>query len=235
MVRTLDERGMFTRPIILRFRIFPAWYESTLAYGFYVLLVVLAFILSTYLFRRRYVRHQERLRTQAELRAVDEKQRSEKEIFKLQNEKLQTEIQHKTIQLADSTMSIIKKNELLIEIRKELDQQKRMLGNQYPSYFFERIHSLINRNMTTGQDWKIFEELFDQAHQDFFKRLKSAFPGLTQSDLKLCAYLKLNLSSKEIAPLLNISFRGVETRRYRLRKRLDLKLDSNLVEFIMQF
>jgi len=235
MVRTLNERGMFTKPIVLHFKIFPAWYENTLAYVLYALLIIFAFILSTFLFRKRFIRHQEKIRTLAENRAIDEKQKSEKEIIKLQNEKLQVEIQHKTIQLADSTMSIIKKNELLIEIRKELDQQKKILGNQYPSYFFERIHSLISKNMTTNQDWKIFEELFDQAHQDFFKRLKSSYPALTQSDLKLCAYLKLNLSSKEIAPLLNISFRGVETRRYRLRKRLGLKLDSNLVEFIMQF
>ncbi len=235
IVRTLDERGMFTQPITLRFKVFPAWYESSLAYLIYVLIIILAFIFSTYLFRRRFIRRQEKLRSQAEIRVLDEKQKSEKEIIKLQNEKLQSEIQHKTMQLADSTMSIIKKNELLIEIRKELDQQKKLLGNQYPSYLFERIHSLIRKNMTTNQDWQIFEELFDQAHQDFFKRLKLSYPGLTQSDLKLCAYLKLNLSSKEIAPLLNISFRGVETRRYRLRKRLDLSLDSNLVEFIMQF
>ena len=179
----------------------------------YVLIIILAFIFSTYLFRRRFIRRQEKLRSQAEIRVLDEKQKSEKEIIKLQNEKLQSEIQHKTMQLADSTMSIIKKNELLIEIRKELDQQKKLLGNQYPSYLFERIHSLIRKNMTTNQDWQIFEELFDQAHQDFFKRLKLSYPGLTQSDLKLCAYLKLNLSSKEIAPLLNISFGGVETRR----------------------
>ncbi|MCX6281359.1 MAG: triple tyrosine motif-containing protein [Bacteroidetes bacterium] len=235
MVRSLNENGLFTSPIILRFKVFPAWYESTLAYLLYALCIILAFLSSTYLFRRRFMHRQEELRTQAVTKAIDEKQKSEKEIIKLQNEKLQSEIQHKTMQLADSTMSIIKKNELLIEIRKELDQQKKILGDQYPSYFFTRIHSLISRNMTTNQDWKIFEELFDQAHQDFFKRLKSSYPDLTQSDLKLCAYLKLNLSSKEIAPLLNISFRGVETRRYRIRKRLGLNSDSNLVEFIMQF
>ena len=235
MVRTLDERGMFTKPIVFRFRVFPAWYESTIAYLLYVLLVLIAFAFSTMLFRKRFIRHQEKLRLLAENKAIDEKQKSEKEIIKLQNEKLQSEIQHKTMQLADSTMSIIKKNELLIEIRKELDQQKKMLGDQYPHFFFTRIHSLISKNLTTNQDWKIFEELFDQAHQDFFKRLKSSYPGLTQSDLKLCAYLKLNLSSKEIAPLLNISFRGVETRRYRIRKRIGLNSDSNLVEFIMQF
>ncbi|MCX6265797.1 MAG: hypothetical protein NTW16_00355, partial [Bacteroidetes bacterium] len=82
---------------------------------------------------------------------------------------------------------------------------------------------------------QVFEELFDQAHENFFRRLKTAFPELTQSDLKLCAYLKLNLSSKEIAPLLNISYRGVETRRFRLRRRLSLDSDNNLVEFVLQF
>jgi FixJ family two-component response regulator len=94
---------------------------------------------------------------------------------------------------------------------------------------------MINRNISNDSDWQIFESLFDQAHENFFKRLKTAYPDLTQSDLKLCAYLKLNLTSKEIAPLLNISFRGVETRRYRLRKRLSLESDENLVSFIVQF
>ena len=139
------------------------------------------------------------------------------------------------MQLADSTMSIIKKNELLIEIKEELDKQKSQLGQDYPQRYYDRLHSLINKNISNDNDWKVFEELFDQAHENFFKRLKTAYPELTQSDLKLCAYLKLNLSSKEIAPLLNISFRGVETRRFRLRRRLSLESDNNLVEFVMQF
>ena len=235
LVRTLDYKGMFTEPLSLHFIVFPAWYESPTAYILYVLLFVIAFVLSTFFFRRRFIRNQERLRVSAEMKAQEEKHHSEQEIIQLQNEKLQGEINHKTIQLADSTMSVIKKNELLIEIRKELDQQKKALGNEYPAFFFERIKSLISRNISNDQDWHVFEELFDQAHQDFFKRLKASYPDLTQSDLKLCAYLKLNLSSKEIAPLLNISFRGVETRRYRLRKRLALGSDSNLVDFIMQF
>ena len=235
MVRTLNERGMFTNPIILRFRVFPAWYESIVGYLLYTFVIIVIVVASIYLYRRRFLRKQARLRERAELLVVQQKQRSEKEIINLQNEKLQSEVRYKTIQLADSTMSLIKKNELLIEIRRELDQQKKVLGSQYPSYFSERIQSLINKNMSTDQDWEMFEVLFDQAHQDFFKRLKSAFPDLTQSDLKICAYLKLNLSSKEIAPLLNISFRGVETRRYRLRKRLGLSSDSNLVDFILSF
>jgi hypothetical protein len=190
---------------------------------------------SRYLFRRRVIRHHERLRIENEAAAQLEKEHAEQEIIKLHYEKLQAEISHKNIQLADSTMAIIKKNELLIGIKEELDKQRDRLGPEYPQRYFERLLSMINKNISNDNDWKVFEELFDQAHANFFKRLKTAYPELTQSDLKLCAYLKLNLTSKEIAPLLNISFRGVETRRFRLRRRLSLDSDSNLVEFVMQF
>ncbi len=234
-VRTLTDKGQLTEPVTLHFRVTAAWYASVFAYLFYLLLVLGATFWSRYLFRRRVIRHHERLRREDEAIALLEKHHVEQEIIKLQNENLQAEISHKNIQLADSTMAIIKKNELLIEIKEELDNQRNKLGQEYPQRYFERLLSLINKNISNDNDWNVFEQLFDQAHENFFKRLKTAYPDLTQSDLKLCAYLKLNLSSKEIAPLLNISFRGVETRRYRLRQRLSLDSDNNLVEFIMQF
>ena len=111
------------------------------------------------------------------------------------NEKLQAEISHKNMQLADSTLSIIRKNEVLIEIKTELEKQKEELGPRYPARYLQRLTTLIDRNISNDNDWDIFEALFDQAHENFFKRLKQSFPDLTQSDLKLCAYLKLNLSS----------------------------------------
>ena len=234
-VRTLTDKGRLTEPVTLDFKVMAPWYASTVAFIFYLILIVGATLWSRYLFRRRVIRHHERLRREDEAVALLEKQHAEQEIIKLQNEKLQAEISHKNIQLADSTMAIIKKNELLVGIKEELDKQRDILGREYPQRNFERLLSLINKNISNDNDWKVFEELFDQAHENFFKRLKTAYPDLTQSDLKLCAYLKLNLSSKEIAPLLNISFRGVETRRFRLRRRLSLDSDNNLVEFIMQF
>jgi hypothetical protein len=235
LVRTLTDKGQFTQPIMLAFKVTAAWYASYIAYIFYLVLILGATLWSRYLFRRRIIRQHERLRREDEALALLEKEHAEQEIIKLQNEKLQAEISHKNIQLADSTMAIIKKNELLIGIKEELDKQRERLGQEYPQRYFERLLSLINKNISNDNDWKVFEELFDQAHANFFKRLKTAYPELTQSDLKLCAYLKLNLSSKEIAPLLNISFRGVETRRFRLRRRLSLDSDHNLVEFVMQF
>jgi hypothetical protein len=234
-VRTLNGKGQLTEPIILKFKVTAAWYASVVAYVIYLILIIGVSFWSRYLFRRRVIRHHDKLRREDEAIALLEKEHAEQEIIKLQNENLQSEISHKNIQLADSTMAIIKKNELLIEIKEELDKQRSRLGQEYPQRYFERLLSLINKNISHDNDWKVFEELFDQAHENFFKRLKTAYPDLTQSDLKLCAYLKLNLTSKEIAPLLNISFRGVETRRFRLRRRLSLDSDHNLVEFVMQF
>ncbi len=235
LVRTLTEKGLLTDPIILNFKVAAAWYASIFAYMVYLFLIVSIASWSLYLIRKSVIRHHERLRREDEAAALLEKEHAEQVIIKLQNEKLQAEISHKNIQLADSTMAIIKKNELLIAIKEEMDKQRERLGQGYPQRYFERLLTLINKNISNDNDWQVFEELFDQAHENFFKRLKTAYPELTQSDLKLCAYLKLNLSSKEIAPLLNISFRGVETRRFRLRRRLSLDSDNNLVDFVMQF
>jgi len=84
-------------------------------------------------------------------------------------------------------------------------------------------------------DWEKFSYHFDQVHSNFIKRLKQGYPNLTPKDQKLCAYLRMNLTSKEIAPLLNISVRGVEISRYRLRKKLSLNKEENLSEFMMSY
>ena len=93
---------------------------------------------------------------------------------------------------------------------------------------------MIERQIASEDEWNRFETHFEQTHQDYLKRLKSDYPHLTQSDLKLCAYMRLNISSKQIAQLLNISLRGVEVRRYRLRKRLNLSTEENLYEFLLR-
>jgi DNA-binding CsgD family transcriptional regulator len=92
---------------------------------------------------------------------------------------------------------------------------------------------LINRQLSHEDDWEVFEQNFNKVHEAFFQKLIARFPNLTPGDLKLAACLKMNLTSKEIAPLLNISLRGVENKRYRLRKKLDLPNDENLTEFML--
>ena len=91
----------------------------------------------------------------------------------------------------------------------------------------------IDENIASHDDWKTFETNFERAHEEFIMKLKTAYPKLTPSDLRLCAYLRMNLSSKEIAPLLGISVRGLENHRYRLRKKMGLDVDANLNEVMM--
>ena len=122
-------------------------------------------------------------------------------------------------------MSTVKRNKLLNRIKKQLttieDPQVKPL-----------IKS-INANLKNEDDWKYFENVFNTADKDFFKKVKEVHPTLTSNDLKLCAYLRLNLSSKEIAPLLNISIHSVEIKRYRLRKKMNLTRSQGIVEYIM--
>ena len=81
----------------------------------------------------------------------------------------------------------------------------------------------------------LFEKNFDIVYDEYLTRLGNTFPELTVSDKKLCAYLKMDLSSKEIAPLMNLTYRSVEMTRYRLRKKLNLSREQNLIEFLQRF
>jgi AraC family chitin signaling transcriptional activator len=96
------------------------------------------------------------------------------------------------------------------------------------------VIKIIDKNLNNTDDWKLFEEAFNNADKDFLKHIKSIHPSLTPNDLRLCAYLRLNLTSKEIAPLLNISYRSVEVKRYRLRKKMGLPHESSLTSYILE-
>jgi DNA-binding CsgD family transcriptional regulator len=145
---------------------------------------------------------------------------------------------HKSNDLANSTMNLIRKNEILIDIKNELGKLADNMRNDNHKEYAKKLQHVmtqINENIEHDNDWKKFEENFDNIHQNFMKRLGEQYKGLTMSDKKLCAYLKMNLVSKDIAPLLNISIRGVEISRYRLRKKLNLERDVNLTDFLQNF
>ena len=130
-------------------------------------------------------------------------------------------------ELAISTMSMIKKNTTLNKLKSELVKSTSKSEEIKPAL------SIIDRALKNDEDWEFFEQAFNHADKKFFKRIKEKHPALTPNDLRLCVYLRLNLSSKEIAPLLNISARSVEIKRYRLRKKLDLERDINLSEYVI--
>ena len=139
---------------------------------------------------------------------------------------LQKDIAARNRELAASTMSMINKNKTLNEIKDGLLKlnDKGQLNE---------ILSIVDKNISNEEDWNFFEEAFNHADKDFFKKVKAKHPSLTNNDLRLCVYLRLNMSSKEIAPLLNISHRSVEIKRYRLRKKIDLDHSENLNDYFI--
>lgn len=165
----------------------------------------------------------------------EESERQEKEIIKLRNQNLEAELTFKGKELASSTMMLINKNEVLYEIKAELEAQKEKLGVHYPNKYFSKMVKLIEENLSSEDDWKIFQVNFDLIHESFFRNLRSQYPDLTPNDLKICSLLRLNLTTKDIANFLGISLRGVEIARYRLRKKLQLPTDKNLVDFLIEF
>jgi DNA-binding CsgD family transcriptional regulator len=217
-------------PFIIR----PPWYGSVVALILYGMLVIAFSLFMRVLFLRRLSHHKLRIEEQEVAKRQHEMLKAGQEVIRLRNEKLQAEINFKNIQLADFTMSIIKRNEQLIRVRDEFIRSSEK-GAPALRASQEKIIRMLNSQLSSEDDWQTFETHFDQAHQDFINRLKVTYPHLTQSDLKLCAYLRLNISSKEIAHLLNISVRGVEVRRYRLRKRINISTEENLYEFLLKF
>ena len=117
----------------------------------------------------------------------------------------------------------------------ELDEQKSTLGDRYPNKLYNRLRKLMEDGLNDQADWLQFESYFNSAHHNFMERLRQRYADITTGDLRLCCLLRMNLSTKEIASLLNVSVRAIEIRRYRLRKRLMLESDTNLVDFLLKF
>jgi ligand-binding sensor domain-containing protein/DNA-binding CsgD family transcriptional regulator len=224
--------GIETEYAAFAFTIEPPWYKSPLAFIVYLLLLGYGIFLLGYYHRKKLERQQTVYEEkQEQLRVVHqlEIEQNEKEIIRLQNEKLANEVSFKNRELADTTMHLVERSDALERVKETL--QKLYKTESSNSDIKRAIHLLndIERNNT---DWDKFSASFDEINNDFLKKLKAKYPGLTNNDLKLCAYLQLNLSSKEIAQLLNISLRGVEISRYRLRKKLGVSTDVSISDFL---
>ncbi len=209
-------------PAEYQFEIQRPWYFGNLAIAGYVLLLLLSLFLMHLAYRRdreKRIRENEKNLRMRNLEA-------EQKIIRLQNEQLEKEMAGKSKELAVSTMSLIKKNEFLSSIKEKLQTTEN-------SAHIRSVIKTIDKDISEEDNWKFFKKAFSNADKDFFKKIKAKHPELTANDLKLCAYLRLNLSSKEIAPLLNISVKSVEIKRYRLRKKMELPREVNLVDYIL--
>jgi len=184
-----------------------------------IIVVVLLIVLGTVIISRQRlkIRH-------AEILARQDKQQ-----FESQKEKMQTELEHRKMELSAHTLHIIQKNQLLEQLQQRLDElvkddrrdQKKQL---------RQLQQQINHSFHHDHYWEEFSNMFEQVHHAFYNNLKKYCDKLTPADLRLVALLKMNLPSGDIATLLSVSQDSLRVMRYRLRKKLNI--DENLTAFI---
>ena len=206
--------------------ILPPWYLSNRMYFIYFILFLALIFLVNKIYVFYYKRQRNKL-IEVNTRKLELIELgNQRELMKVRNEQLQNDIESKNREIAIATMSTLKRNEFLNKIKKDLTDMESLTK-------VGQLIKKINKNLKNNDDWQYFEDAFNNADKDFFKEIKAKHQELTNNDLKLCAFLRLNLSSKEIAPLLNISVHSVEIKRYRLRKKMNLSRETRIVDYIM--
>lgn len=222
-VSTVGMGNKRSEPMEINFEINPPWYLSVVSKMAYFL-ILLGIVLG--------VRKYNQLKLQRKQRELQIKmlRDQEEQLAEFEKEKLAKEIRDKQKELTSTALNVAKKNELILELKGMLIMNKEKFSNQqrYRNFIKKLDHSIDD-----DEDWRRFEVNFKELHEDFFDLLLERYKDLTPKDLKLCAYLKMNLSSKEIAPLMGITTRGVEIHRYRLRKKLKIDGSENISNFLI--
>lgn len=221
-VRAIDRLGNHSEPVSFDFEIEPAWYESNTAYALYVL-AFFCIIIAIWFFNLRYYERLHRKKIKI----------WEAQQLKIKNEQLQNEIEKKNAELLTQASFFVRKNELLANIRNTIEEFYNKTKSQQLLPLHQKLNAILNNNLDTEDDWKMFLIKFEEKHTNFFKSLKVAYPDLTSNDLRLCACLKLNLDTKDIASLMNLSVRAIENSRYRLRKKLNIESSQSLYDFFL--
>jgi DNA-binding CsgD family transcriptional regulator len=239
-VKVRNSLGEESNPTEFSFTISPPWYRHWIAYVLYALAV--AFM--AYYIRRRMLLQirrnkyyetveQRKIYLEKEAKIRQEQFDLEKEIERLQNEKLRIKILSKDKELVNNSLQVVKKNKVLNGIigkMKEIDVETMDESNKFQ---FGKLNKSIVKEVNADKSWKDLEKHIKNVHFDFLKRLKERHPSITPRELDLSTYLLMNMSTKEIAEIMNISSGGVELARYRLRKKLSLHKKENLTGYLM--
>ncbi|MBJ6118679.1 hypothetical protein JAO76_10775 [Pontibacter sp. BT310] len=224
------------------FSVLPPWYRSWWAFVLYALTGIVVLLLLRKVIQKhirsteaKLQQVQEKALKLKEAQHMEEVLKAEKEIIRLNNEKLERELNHKTQELTSSALHVMQNMEAVYKVKGQLEQAMDKVADKETRQQLKRILRSVDEEIKIENNWEQFEFHFNQVHQDFLKRLSHDYPDLTHKDLKMCAYLRLNLSSKEIASLLKLSLRGVETSRYRIRKKMNLDQEASLTESILRY
>jgi len=205
------------------FNISTPWHQSMTAYFVYFMIFVFIGLklINTYSHKIR-----------AKSQAVSLIQK--KEIYYL-NKQLEVLVkEQKKRELNVLTRFLIKKNELLIHLKTRIEDLMIKSNQEMKAELPELVRN-IDESADTDEDWVCMEDGFELLFDSFLKKLKTSFPELAYSELKLCAFIKMEIGNKEIASLMNTSLRGVDGYRYRIRKKLNLNREDNLNEFLSNF
>jgi len=236
MLKARNNLGQESAISTYTFTILPPWYQTGWAFVCYALLLVGAAYGLYRWQKKKFIaqqhRHNEEQKRLQYLYQL-ELERNEREIIKLKNDKLETEIGYKNSELAASAMHLVQKGELIARLKEELTKLLKKLENKSAADDLKKILRTLGNDDRMDKDWEHFSQHFDQVHSNFLLALKAVHPNLSPNELKLCAYLRMNLTSKELAQLLNISVRGVEISRYRLRKKLQLPTETPLFDYLI--
>lgn len=176
----------------------------------------------------RFIRYRHHLELIKQAEKNDELRMREK------NGMLEEMVKNKNNELFRITATMLRKNEMMMDIKNEIENFNGKHPDSPIGRKLTRIMRSMNDETIASEDWSLFIMHFEQTHENFFKNVKEAYPSFTAAELKLCACLKLNLATKDIASLLNISVRGVEAGRYRLRKKIAIDASENLNDFFIR-
>lgn len=239
-VKVKNSFGIQSDEAAFPFKISPPWYRHFLALIFYT---IVFFILIYYIRKNikakirknKYYEtiEQRRLYLEKESRIRQEQFDLEKEIERLKNEKLKIQILSKDKELVTNSLQVVKKNKILNGIIHKLKDINTETFDESSKFQFTKLSKSIVKEVNADHSWKDLEKHIKNVHFDFLKRLKEKCPTISPRELDLSTYLLMNMSTKEIAEIMNISGGGVELARYRLRKKLNLNKKENLTGYLM--
>lgn len=150
---------------------------------------------------------------------------------KTEREKLDNDLAYKEKELTTHALHLAHKNEVLLELKSQIKELKNS-SNSPRNY--QKVINTINLDINNDNTWEQFRNYFEDVHKDFNSKVMRNYPEVSNNDLRLMSLLKMNLSSKEIANILNISVEGVKKARYRLRKKLNLNTEESLQELVIE-
>ncbi len=235
-VRVKNNLGEISPVSSYSFKMLPPWYQSIWANILY-LLIFLSLLYFIIRWQKKKFKHQQvkHLEEQKKLSYIHELEinKSELDLLALNNEKLEAEINFNNSKMASSAMHLVKKGALLSKIKTQLTQVMKRFDDAEVAGELKRMIKTLSEDENIDEEWDSFTKHFDKVHSDFLNELKEKHSDITPNELKLCAYLRMNLSTKEIAQVMNISVRGVDISRYRLRKKLQIPTEVSLFDYLI--